>query len=172
MRLRLSLLGVLTALAVTLAAFAATATAAPPSATSSVAISPAQSAGILDGVFEITNVAVNAAGELVAEGVFTGTTTIDGVVQEITATASIVLAAATASPGPCTVVNLDLGPLHLDVLGLVVDLNDVHLDITGQPGAGKLLGNLVCTVAGLLDNGNAVSTAIQQLLDLINGLLG
>jgi hypothetical protein len=32
----------------------------------------------------------------------------------------------------CTILNLTLGPLHLDLLGLVVDLNQVHLTITGQ----------------------------------------
>jgi hypothetical protein len=173
MRLRPSLIGMLAALAVTLSVFAATATAARPSATAGVTITPAQSGDVLNGVFEIANFTVNAAGDLVAEGVFTGTATIDGVVQQITSTASVVLAAATqATPGPCSILDLDLGPLHLDLLGLVIDLNEVHLDITGQPGAGKLLGNLLCTVTGLLDNGNAALTAIQQLLDLINSLLG
>ena len=40
----------------------------------------------------------------------------------------------------CNILNLVLGPLHLNLLGLVVDLNRVILNITGQTGAGNLLG--------------------------------
>jgi hypothetical protein len=48
--------------------------------------------------------------------------------------------------GTCTILDLVLGPLHLDLLGLVVDLNRVHLTITGNP-AGGVLGRLLCGVA-------------------------
>ena len=51
----------------------------------------------------------------------------------------------------CDILNLVLGPLHLDLLGLVVDLNQLILNITGETGAGNLLGNLLCAVTGLLD---------------------
>jgi hypothetical protein len=34
----------------------------------------------------------------------------------------------------CTILDLVLGPLHLDLLGLVVDLNQVHLLITAEQG--------------------------------------
>jgi hypothetical protein len=51
----------------------------------------------------------------------------------------------------CDILNLDLAPIHLDLLGLVVDLDEVHLDITGQTGQGKLLGNLLCGLVGILD---------------------
>ena len=47
--------------------------------------------------------------------------------------------------------HLVLGPLDLDLLGLVVHLDKVVLDITAVPGAGALLGNLLCAVVGLLD---------------------
>ena len=167
---RFALIILVGALAVTLGVTAATATAARPSTTASVGITPAQSGGLLDGVFTITDFAVNSAGQLVANGVFTGTATINGVVQTITSTASVILTAATTTPASCSILNLTLGPLHLDLLGLVVDLNQVNLDVTGQTGPGKLLGNLLCTVTGLLDNGVAAN-AIQALLNLINGLL-
>ena len=49
-----------------------------------------------------------------------------------------------AAAGTCDILDLVLGPLHLDLLGLVVDLNQVHLQITGQQGPGNLLGNLLC----------------------------
>ena len=69
--------------------------------------------------------------------------------------------------GSCDILNLVLGPLHLNVLGLVVDLNQVVLHITAQSGAGNLLGNLLCAVAGLLDG-----SGINGLATLLNRLLG
>jgi len=76
-----------------------------------------------------------------------------------------------ATPASCPVLSLTLGPLHLDLLGLVVDLNQVVLNITAVPGPGNLLGNLLCAVANLL-NGSGSTTALNNLLNLINGLLG
>lgn len=73
--------------------------------------------------------------------------------------------------GTCQILDLTLGPLHLDLLGLVVDLNQVHLTITAQSGPGNLLGNLLCAVAHLLD-GNAAGNALANLLNHIFGLLG
>jgi len=71
----------------------------------------------------------------------------------------------------CSILNLILGPLHLNVLGLVVDLNQVILVITAVPGAGALLGNLLCAVAGLLD-GTPSLGALTILLNSILALLG
>lgn len=51
---------------------------------------------------------------------------------------------AVASQAPtCPVLDLVLGPLDLDLLGLVVQLNRVHLTIVAIPGGG-VLGNLFC----------------------------
>ena len=72
--------------------------------------------------------------------------------------------------GSCRILDLVIGPIHLDLLGLVVDLNQVHLQITAQQGSGNLLGNLLCAVAGLLDSGS--NTALQQLANLLNKILG
>jgi hypothetical protein len=47
---------------------------------------------------------------------------------------------------PCPVLNLVLGPLNLDLLGLVVDLNRVTLTITATPGGGAL-GDLFCSLS-------------------------
>lgn len=73
--------------------------------------------------------------------------------------------------GSCTVLTLDLGPLHLDLLGLVVDLAPVNLDVTAVPGSGKLLGNLVCAVTHLLDNTGGAGGATNGLSALLNRLL-
>jgi hypothetical protein len=56
------------------------------------------------------------------------------------------VAQATPPAGTCSILDLVLGPLHLDLLGLVVDLNRVHLTITANP-AGGVLGQLLCGVA-------------------------
>lgn len=174
MRLRLPLLA---ALAAMVAAFAVTATtaaaAAPARGTIAAPITAAQSGSALDGVFQITSFATNAAGQLVANGTFTGTYTDPaGVVQTITSAASSVVtnAAGSGAGGGCQILDLVLGPLHLDLLGLNVDLNQVHLNITAHPGPGNLLGNLLCAVTHLLDNGN--TSGLSNLLNLLNGLLG
>jgi hypothetical protein len=44
----------------------------------------------------------------------------------------------------------------------------VVLDITAESGPGNLLGNLLCGIAGLLDQGN---TPLNQLVNLLNQLL-
>jgi hypothetical protein len=72
--------------------------------------------------------------------------------------------------GQCQILGLSLGPLHLDLLGLVVDLNQVVLAITAVAGAGNLLGNLLCAITHLLDLPGAL-TAIINLLDQINQIL-
>jgi hypothetical protein len=64
----------------------------------------------------------------------------------------------------CQILNLVLGPLHLNLLGLHVDLNRVVLNITGVTGTGQLLGNLLCGVANLLNPGLPAG----QLAGLLN----
>ncbi len=60
---------------------------------------------------------------------------------------------ATAQPASCQVLKLVLGPLHLDLLGLDVDLygqttaNPVIVTIDAVPSQG-LLGQLLCGIAG------------------------
>jgi hypothetical protein len=55
-------------------------------------------------------------------------------------------ATASVAAPTCPVLNLILGPLNLDLLGLVVDLNKVNLVITATPGGGTL-GNVFCTLS-------------------------
>jgi hypothetical protein len=70
----------------------------------------------------------------------------------------------------CNVLDLVLGPLNLNLLGLVVTLNQAHLNITAVPGAGNLLGNLLRAVAGLL-NGGGPSGALGRIASLLNQIL-
>lgn len=76
-----------------------------------------------------------------------------------------------ANAAACDILNLVLGPLDLNILGLRIQLNRVVLDITAVPGAGNLLGNLLCAVAGLLD-GTPLAGLLGQLQTLLNQILG
>jgi len=127
--------------------------------------------GTFDGVMTITHFDVTDSRELVASGVLTGTATVAGVATEVTQTFSGIPLTATGHHSRCEIVTLDLGPLHLDLLGLVVDLNEVVLDVAAESGPGNLLGNLLCAVTHLLDSGGLLST-IQGFLDRINDILG
>lgn len=71
----------------------------------------------------------------------------------------------------CQILNLTLGPLHLNLLGLVVNLNRVHLRITAVRGPGNLLGNLLCAVAHLLDSAAPAANKASLLNDVV-GMLG
>ena len=73
--------------------------------------------------------------------------------------------------GTCSILDLDLGALHLDLLGLVIDLAPVHLDITAVQGAGNLLGNLLCSLAGLLDGPSPLGGIAALLNRLLTGLV-
>lgn len=79
---------------------------------------------------------------------------------------------AKSAAASCQILNLVLGPLHLNLLGLHVDLNTVVLNITGQTGAGQLLGNLLCGVANLLNGSGASSLSPGQLAAVLNVVEG
>ena len=81
-------------------------------------------------------------------------------------------AAVTPAGTTCQILNLRLGPLDLDLLGLVVHLDRVVLTITAEPGPGNLLGNLLCAITGLLDAGSPLSGVVAQLLNVLRQLLG
>jgi hypothetical protein len=94
--------------------------------------------------------------------------------QVFTASESLATRAPMATtpqqPASCQVLKLVLGPLHLDLLGLEVDLygqtlaDPVIVTINGQPTQG-LLGQLLCGLAG----GTGI-TSLSGLQSLINSL--
>jgi hypothetical protein len=74
----------------------------------------------------------------------------------------------------CAILHLELGPLNLNLLGLEVNLDDcadgpVVVDITGERGAGNLLGNLLCGILG--SGGLNLGDTLQDLLDSLLGRL-
>lgn len=142
-------------------------------ATNSVLVTGTTAAGdVFNGVLKVTTVAADTVtGALTASGTITGTVTNSAgqVIKSVTNLAVSGIPLASAS-GSCTILTLTLGPVDLDLLGLMVHLNQVVLNITAQPGPGNLLGNLLCSIAGLLNGGN-LSNVLTQLVGLLNQLL-
>jgi hypothetical protein len=172
MKQRFAIVGALLSLVVSLSVLATTATAAPPTTSANLTV-------------PITGTATNALGQavtfagqftlqrfttvnggLAAVGQLTGTltNTVTGAVQNVSQQLTLPITQAT---GSCQILDLTLGPLDLNLLGLLVHLDQVHLNITAQSGPGNLLGNLLCGIAGLLDS----SAPASGLANVLNHLL-
>ncbi|HEX6361398.1 MAG TPA: hypothetical protein VFZ93_00470 [Albitalea sp.] len=139
-------------------------------ATAAVPVAQAQSAtrlvlpatartatGTLVGTFTPTRAVIGPNGNLQMQGLLTLGTAIIG--QLVTLPMAI-------RQATCVILDLELGPLNLSLLGLNIDLARIDLLITATPGAG-LLGDLLCAIAGLLDGNNILT----RLVDLINRVL-
>lgn len=128
----------------------------------------------------ITSVAL-VDGVLTATG--TATATIHGRTTTVPFTAPVDITLAPNQPpgAVCPVLDLSLGPINLNLLGLVVQTSPICLTITAQQGGG-LLGDLLCNLGQLLQNGISLPQAIAMspnptalltgITDLINGALG
>jgi hypothetical protein len=139
---------------------------------SAVTINDSQAGGgNVAGTFDVSRFA-NQNGDLVAIGTFTGTVT-DAAGTVTSGSQQVALPVdVQQSAGGCQILDLVLGPLDLDLLGLQVHLDQVHLNITAQSGPGNLLGNLLCAVAHLLDGPTGVNAILTQIAALLNQLLG
>src|SRR3954451_17557162 len=75
----------------------------------------------------------------------------------------------------CSILALNLGPINLNLLGLVVRTNEIQLRIDAVQGAGNLLGNLLCGITGILNPATGGSplanTPLGQLAQILNALL-
>jgi hypothetical protein len=128
----------------------------------------------------------NRGGKLVAIGTLKGTMRKSGKTKKVRRAgvrmpASVVGAGSAAKaaqvppiPGACQVLNLVLGPINLNLLGLSVRTNQINVRIDAIPGAGNLLGNLLCAVTNLLNPDGALgplTTALNQLTAALNAIL-
>src|SRR5919199_5261975 len=171
---RVALLGVLCTLAIGTAAVGATAT--PASAQTTPIVVPVTGTAT-NALGQVVNFAgqftlqsfqfVN--GQLSAVGRLTGTltNTVTGVTQAVDQVITLPIGQAT---GTCQILHLVIGPIDLNLLGLMVHTNQIVIDITAQSGPGNLLGNLLCAVAHLLDSnasGNALANLLNHLLGLV-----
>lgn len=172
MKLRLGVLAALIASMCALVVAPTVGAAGPSTGSTSVPVTGtftnAAGLGTFTGAVDITQFAVQN-GQLVAIGTLTGTLT--DALGNVLGTVTQAITIPVSTSGTCTILDLTLGPLHLNLLGLVVDLNQVHLTITAQSGSGQLLGNLLCAVSHLLDGGAPLS-GLANLLNAILGLLG
>jgi hypothetical protein len=102
--------------------------------------------GVEDGGLNLGAV-TGLVAELTSNGILiSGTSALEG------AFSAILDVAGSAQESSCDI-------LFLDLLGLEVT-------IVAVPGAGNLLGNLLCAVAGLLDNGGP----LQGIVGLLNNI--
>ena len=166
---RFAVLAALVTAFVTALTISPTATAAPPPAPGVDVTGLTQTINQVVGGVTVTGTAtidqfVNRNGQLGALVDFVGTA--GGAPVNIN-DAFVPITGAQAT-GSCEILDLTLGPLDLDLLGLVVHLDTVHLNITAESGPGNLLGNLLCGIAGLLDGGGAggLATLLNRLLGL------
>jgi hypothetical protein len=130
----------------------------------------ADGTGAVAGTFDVTRFAVQN-GTLQAVGTFTGTVT-DAAGTATSGSQQISLPVdLQQSTGSCEILDLVLGPLDLNLLGLEVHLDTVHLNITAQQGPGNLLGNLLCGIANAL-NDSAPGNVLANLLNQVLAILG
>lgn len=78
--------------------------------------------------------------------------------------------------GACNILNLSLGPVDLNLLGLTVHLDNcnngpVTVDVTAQQGSGNLLGNLLCGVSHLLDPSGNNPAGLARLEQVVGRIL-
>jgi hypothetical protein len=73
------------------------------------------------------------------------------------------------TPGACTILNLKLEEIDLNLLGLRVATNEIRLLVEAIPGEGNLLGNLLCAITNLLNP--SAETPLSQLVRVLNALL-
>jgi hypothetical protein len=119
---------------------------------------------------DVTSVVVEN-GQLVARGLV-GTNPFTSVVSLAARPAAVNSASALAA---CPILDLSLGPIDLNLLGLRVETSPICLEITAYDGGG-LLGDLLCSVANLLQGGMPLADVLalvqaQGNLDrLLNGI--
>ncbi len=86
---------------------------------------------------------------------------------------------ATAPVATTNVLTLHVAPVNLNLLGALVNTNPIDVSITAHSGPGLVLGNIVTDLANLFNNLpgttlniDTINTALGNLLDEVNTVLG
>jgi len=138
------------------------------------AAAPAQAQINITGITNLKNVVTDANGVLTI-----GSATLEGTLAGIPFTTDITNFVLTPTVGQasCSVLDLELAPIHISLLGLHVDTSSICLSITAYPNTG-LLGPLLCDLAGaggLLDTITGIlnnAGFLSGLSDILNQALG
>lgn len=175
---RFTAVAVAVSVAAMLAVGAAAASAqAPLALTRTVPITGAAKNGKkLVGTYTISRF-TSRAGKLYAVGTLRGTLKHRRVVRRgvrlpvgVTGLRQAQAAQIVPTPNACQILNLVLGPIDLNLLGLRVRTNQINALVEGVRGVGNLLGNLLCGVTGLLDQG-VLQGPLSQLSQVLNAVL-
>ncbi len=158
------------------------ATIAPAASYTPITFPVSSAGGSFVGNFHLTGFHYET-GNVFADGIVTGTVSNAGKSYSVVQTVSQALtlppktpsaastSAAPAAAASCPILSLDLGPLNLNILGLQVTTNEIVLNITAIPGPGNLLGNLLCSIAGLLDSpSQQLAALLNQILNILSAL--
>jgi len=128
------------------------------------AAAPAQAQINLTGITNLTGVSYNPVTRVLR----ITSATLEGTLAGIPFTTDITnFVLSPGQGGSCSVLNLELGPINISLLGLHVDTSSICLTITAHRGQG-ILGNLLCSLA----NVGGVIPAITQILNNPNVLSG
>jgi hypothetical protein len=112
-------------------------------------------------------------------GTISGTAvTADDTVHQITNEPFSTVATLTSNPAPnavtaqqaatCSILDLDLSPIDLNVLGLMVTLPEITINTAIQNSG--ILGNLLCSLANALATGTPLGSVLRQLHQLLSGI--
>ena len=127
---------------------------------------------VIPGVGTFTGT-LTTTGFTLVNGVLNAVGTIAGTFTDVAGNVTMIASQAITIPltsftGTCTILTLHTGAINLSVLGLNISLSPIDLVITATAAPGNLLGNLLCSVAHLLDSGGTLTT----LAALLNQILG
>jgi hypothetical protein len=131
------------------------------------------------GFLDITEFAESApgSGQIVARGTVTGKVTGKGIGNK-PVTQNVELPVTVSDSGAsvhsqvtCNILDLTLGPIHLDLLGLILDTNQIHIHLTANTAGGllgSLLGQLLCGTP--LPDLTGIVNLLNQILAILQGL--
>jgi opacity protein-like surface antigen len=162
-----ALLGIAIMLPVSAAAATAQPTATQANASgnpfNNVSVSGTFDGGTFSGTLHVQQFAAQN-GNLVAVGKLSGTLTntagnVIGTVKNV----KVALPTTFTVDPSCTILNLVLGPITLNLLGINVFVSQITITITAQQGT--LLGNLLCSLV------TTPPPTLQQIITILNEIL-
>jgi len=139
-----------------------------------IAAKATSSAANLSVPIQVTGINITGLTRNVQNGLVTGAVgTVAGTLAGQKFTAPITISSTSAANSKVPVLNLHLGPINLNLLGLEVKTSEICLNISAQKGPGNLLGNLLAGLANALNGTQSLSPTSggTSLLKTLNGLL-